>query len=117
MLPWFRKAIPAVPPLFDYWITVLVRLEPPLETSDGTRAVGYFRLLGLRTTPDSVREMIRGCVTDGVVVWDKTEIKTVDVRQMDRRLTKQLRRACGAAAWHESGHIFFESWDDDETTQ
>jgi hypothetical protein len=110
MLHWFRKPIPATAPLRDYWVTVEVRLEPPLAQRGGPPAVGYFRVFGLRATPDALRDMIRGCVTDGTIIWEETEFHVVDVLKVDRRITKTLWKPFGAGPWHESGCVFFESW-------
>jgi hypothetical protein len=114
VLSWFKSALPAVSPLQDFMVTVEVRLEPPSALEDGTAVVGYNRVLGVRATPDSVRIMIESCVTDGVVVWNETSIDIIaDIRSIDRKFTKLLRKPFGEGAWWKSGRMLFPKWDDD----
>ncbi len=104
---WFRKPLPPVAPLVDYMVTVHVRLAEAQVGRDGATIGGYYRVLGLRSTPDARTAMIESCVTDGVILWDDSEARVIDVREADRRITKPLRNPFGAGIWHQSGRVFY----------
>lgn len=107
MFGWFRKPIPATPPLIDYMVTVHVRLAKAMVGRGDVKIAGYYRVLGLRTTPGALSALIESCVTDGTIIWDDTETRIIDVVQADRRITKPLRSTFGAGVWHESGRVFY----------
>ena len=115
MLGWFRRPLPAVPPLTDYVVRVHVRLTEPLTVGDSV-AFGYHQVLGLRVTADAQRGMTEGCVTDGSIVWTDTETKLADVSKLDRDLTKLLRQPFGAGVWFRSGRILYTDSDEDDDT-
>lgn len=107
MFSWWRKPIPAVAPLVDYWAQVHVNLNTPIVEKGGRVLVGYMKILGVRATPDSMRDLISGCISDGSIAWDKCEVRVVEVENLSREVAKPLRRPVGAGVWHESGCIYF----------
>ncbi|MEY4509756.1 MAG: hypothetical protein RLZZ450_1878 [Pseudomonadota bacterium] len=107
MFSWWRKPIPAKAPLVDYWIQASVNLDLPIAERGGRVLVSYLRIFGVRATPDSMRTMVAGCVNDGTVSWDNSEVRLVEVDRLSRKVAKPLRWSLGAGIWHKSGCIFF----------
>lgn len=106
---WLRGKTFAPPqaPLRDHWVTVHVRLHAPLHFEGKKPAGGYFRILGLRCTPLRLRSLVEGLVSDGTVVWAKTEWHEVDPNRLVRSLRREIDIRADECAWHQSGRVFF----------
>lgn len=114
MFAWLRgkRFAPPESPLRDHWVTVDVRLHTPLSIEGGGKpAVGYLRILGLRCTPLRLRSFVEEFVSDGTVVWQKTEWHEIDLNRLSRSLRREIDVRQDECAWHLSGRIFFPDGD------
>jgi len=109
MFAWVRGKTfaPLEAPLRDHWVTVNVRLHAAVPFDGKKPAVGYIRILGLRCTPLRLRSFIEELISDGTVVWPKTEWREVDPNRLVRRLRREISVRADECAWHLSGCIFF----------
>jgi hypothetical protein len=112
---WFRRRPnlpPLVAPLRDYWLTIRVRLTPPIPNIDGEgpELVGYVRIMGLRCEAKDYRRVLDDYVNDGVILWDHLEGWEVDVEKLDGR---DIHTISPEGFFFQSGRIYFPRDSDD----
>lgn len=111
-----------VEPLRDYWVKVQVAFPEPIPVADAASdqpayAVGYLRLLGIRSVPLELQSFIASAIQDGTVMWDRTEWYSIRLKDLERDIRKRIVPIEAAGVWYQSGRILFPKWSDDEDEQ
>jgi hypothetical protein len=108
-----RALPPAEPPLIDHWITLCVALrEPtPIDGSDA-RAVGYYRSVLVRCTPQDLYDLVAAYLSEGSARWDLSEsvVLTSD-ETLSADNWERLESTAVEGIWHARGRAWFTNWD------
>jgi hypothetical protein len=68
-------------------------------------AVGYYRLFGLWSTPEKVREDLAAETSDGVIDWDETTVGLKSVGEVEEDIQKLA--VVDQRVWYKSGRILY----------
>ena len=113
-----RQKDTLLPPLpdgvFDYWAIVHVILAETLafEGSDEAAAIGYYRLCGLRSTPNRLKHVLAIGVEDGLIDWPETEVEKVDPAILDGAIRKRIVPVVSEGVWYLSGRNYYPIGDE-----
>jgi len=94
----------------SYWVTVHVRLREPLASDDGSVVTGYFRVFGMWSDEEDLRNTIASEIHDGAIDWSDTTYELKNLSQMSEDI-RQLSVA-DQPIWYSSGRMFYS--DEDE---
>lgn len=93
----------------SYWIVAHVRLHAPVPSGDRLVA-GHYRLFGLWSTPEEVRDDLAAETSDGVIDWEETTVelrRVSDVEEDIRKLAVVDQRV-----WYRSGRLLYPAPED-----
>ena len=107
-----RPLPPPEPPLTDHWITLCVELREPIPIEPDSRAVGYYRSVLVRCTPQDLYDLVGRYLGEGFARWDLSE--TV-ILSSDETLAadtwERLESTQVESIWHTRGRVWFPNWD------
>jgi len=106
-----RKRPALLPPpagVFDYWAIVHVELHQPISSSPPgeSPAVGYYRNIGFRCTPDRIHQVLIAAISDGTLDWPDTEVSETDPAMLDRDIRARIFPVAEEGTWYLSGKAF-----------
>jgi hypothetical protein len=106
-----RSKLSAPPPgTDDWWATVHVKFHEPIYDVDNpseTPAQGYYLVLGVRSHPHRVQQVISREVQDGVVEWEESEWHPVDLHKLDRTTRARITPVIDEGVWFRSGKVLY----------
>lgn len=94
-------------PLRDHWVILRVMLRTPIEVPGEAQAVGYYRNLGVRCTPERLKRGLETEVQADTIVWDKTKWSNVVIDDLDEIVRERTIPVRGEGIWYRSGRLFF----------
>lgn len=90
----------------SYWVQVAVRLELPLETSDGDVVTEYAVNLGIVCKPGELKDAVVSAIDDGNVIWSETEWRLFKREAItDEAIRRRTDLAVEHGVWYRSGRI------------
>lgn len=64
-------------------------------------------MMGVRCTPLRLRSFMEENATDGVVLWNESESRQVDLNDLERSLRNEIEPKDEECVWHQTGRISF----------
>jgi hypothetical protein len=101
-------------PQEDYAVTLCVRLPKPVHV-DGSSdpVVGFFQVLGVRCSVDHLPNVIAHMGSDGHIVWENTDWRTVYIDRfvdlLDEEAQARVQPPSRAGVWYESARAFMST--------
>jgi hypothetical protein len=94
----------------DYLATVHVKLREPIYDVDdpqGTAAQGYYRVFGVRGTPQQIELILAREIDDGVIEWPDSEWHPINPESLEMEIRKRTKPVADEGIWYRSGRVLY----------
>ena len=96
-----------------YWCFVCVRLKKPIvyvdiDSRESVHATGYWMRLGVTASSrQSVRQMIKKVVRDGLIQWRQSTLEPIGYQQVDPAVAEKSDDVTRLGVWYTGGRAYF----------